>query len=107
MTLQLVEQLEVEIGMRFSVGIGTPGAISTVTGAMKNSNTTCMNGQSLFEDLQMLLARPLHIANDANCFIISEALNGESQGHDVVFGVIMGTGVGVAIVFHGQLHQGH
>lgn len=103
---QLVKQLEAEIGAKCSVGIGTPGAISTVTGAMKNSNTTCMNGQLLLEDLQMLLARPLRIANDANCFALSEALDGAGQGRDVAFGVIMGTGVGGGVVFQGQLHQG-
>ena len=104
---QLVQQLESDVGEQCSVGIGTPGAISAVTGAMKNSNTTCMNGQPLLEDLQLLLSRPLRIANDANCFALSEALDGAGKGHDVVFGVIMGTGVGGGVVFKGQLHQGH
>lgn len=104
---QLVHQLESDVGEQCSVGIGTPGAISAVTGAMKNSNTTCMNGQPLLEDLQLLLNRPLRIANDANCFALSEALDGAGKGHDVVFGVIMGTGVGGGVVFKGQLHQGH
>lgn len=83
-----------------------PGAISAVTGKMKNSNTICLNGQSLLEDLQALLNRPLRVANDANCFTLSEALNGAGAGYDVVFGVIMGTGVGGGIVFKGQLHSG-
>lgn len=104
---QLVRQLESGVGEQCSVGIGTPGAISAVTGAMKNSNTTCMNGQPLLEDLQTLLNCPLRIANDANCFALSEALDGAGKGHDVVFGVIMGTGVGGGVVFKGQLHQGH
>ncbi len=104
---QLVRHLEAEIGVQCSVGIGTPGAISAVTGTMKNSNTTCLNGQSLLEDLQALLDRPLRIANDANCFALSEALDGAGKDHDVVFGVIMGTGVGGGVVFKGQLHQGH
>ena len=103
---QLMMQLEAEIGQTCTVGIGTPGAISAVTGRMKNSNTVCLNGQLLFEDLQTLLDRPLRIANDANCFTLSEALDGAGQGHGVVFGVIMGTGVGGGIVFDGQLHQG-
>ena len=95
-----------KIGVKCLVGIGSPGAILAVTGVMKNSNTTCMNGQPLLEDLQTLLARPLRIANDANCFALSEALDGAGQGHDVVFGVIMSTGVGGVRVFQGQLHQG-
>ena len=104
---RLVGYLEAEIGKKCSVGIGTPGAISAVTGTMKNSNTVCLNGRPLLEDLQTLLHRPLRIANDANCFTLSEALDGAGKGHGVVFGVIMGTGVGGGIVFNGQLHQGH
>lgn len=104
---QLVTALEAEIGKQCTVGIGTPGAISAVTGVMKNSNTACLNGQPLLEDLQTMLDRPLRIANDANCFALSEALDGSGNGYGVVFGVIMGTGVGGGIVFNGQLHQGH
>ena len=103
---RLTMQLEADIGQTCTVGIGTPGAISAVTSRMKNSNTVCMNGQPLFADLQTLLDRPLRIANDANCFALSEALDGAGQGQDVVFGVIMGTGVGGGIVFNGRLHQG-
>lgn len=104
---RLVESLEAAAGKQCPVGIGTPGAISAVTGKMKNSNTMCLNGQPLFEDLQGLLNRPLRIANDANCFALSEALDGAGKGYGVVFGVIMGTGVGGGIVFNGQLHPGH
>lgn len=104
---RLVVHLEAEVGKKCSVGIGTPGAISAVTGTMKNSNTVCLNGRPLLEDLQTLLRRPLRIANDANCFTLSEALDGAGKGYGVVFGVIMGTGVGGGIVFNGQLHQGH
>lgn len=104
--VQLVRQLETETGQQCPVGIGTPGAISAVSGRMKNSNTACLNGQPLFEDLQELLNRPLRIANDANCFALSEALDGAGKGCGVVFGVIMGTGVGGGIVFNGQLHSG-
>ena len=103
---EFVLLLENEVGKSCLVGIGTPGAISAVTGKMKNSNTICLNGQPLLEDLQALLNRPLRIANDANCFTLSEALNGAGAGYDVVFGVIMGTGVGGGIVFKGQLHSG-
>ena len=73
---QLVGHLEAEMGKKCSVGIGTPGAISAVTGTMKNSNTVCLNGRPLLEDLQTLMHRPLRIANDANCFTLSEALDG-------------------------------
>ena len=103
---ELVYFLENEIGERCSVGIGTPGAISAVTGKMKNSNTVCLNGKPLFEDLQKLLNRSLRIANDANCFALSEALDGAGKGYGLVFGVIMGTGVGCGIVFDGKLHSG-
>ncbi|MDO9312040.1 MAG: ROK family protein [Nitrosomonas sp.] len=104
---RLIGHLEAEVGKKCSVGIGTPGAISAVTGTMKNSNTVCLNGRPLLEDLQTLLHRSLRIANDANCFTLSEALDGAGKGYGVVFGVIMGTGVGGGIVFNGQLHQGH
>ncbi|MBX3616937.1 ROK family protein [Nitrosomonas sp.] len=102
----LVASFEAEAGRRCTIGIGTPGAISAVTGRMKNSNTICLNDQSLLEDLQALLQRPLRIANDANCFALSEALDGAGKDHDVVFGVIMGTGVGGGIVLNGRLHPG-
>lgn len=102
----LVNELERLAACDCTVGIGTPGAISTVTGRMKNSNTTCLNGQPLFEDIQARLARPLRIANDANCFALSEARDGAAAGAPVVFGVIMGTGVGGGIVIHGELIEG-
>ncbi len=104
---QLAGHIEAEVGEQCSVGMSTPGAISAITGMMKNSNTTCLNGQPLIEDLQTLLNRPLRIANDANCFALSEALDGAGKDHDVVFGVIMGTGVGGGVIFKKQLHQGH
>ena len=104
---ELVHTLEKEAGQTCPIGMGTPGAISTVTGKMKNANTVCLNGQPLFEDLQTLLQRPLRIANDANCFALSEAVDGAGKGHSVVFGVIMGTGVGGGVIFNGQLHAGH
>ncbi len=102
----LVRDLEKKLGQSCRVGIGTPGALSARTGLLKNSNTVCLNGKPIKEDLEKILARPIRLANDANCFALSEALDGAGQGHDVVFGVILGTGVGGGIVFHGQLHQG-
>lgn len=102
----LVHDLERGAGQPCHIGIGTPGAISARTGLLKNSNTVCLNGKPLQQDLENQLAREIRIANDANCFALSEALDGAGQGHGVVFGVILGTGVGGGIVFHGRLHEG-
>ncbi len=102
----LATNLEIAAGRPCRVGIGTPGAISSRTGRLKNSNTTCLNGQPIFEDLQQRLARPVRMANDANCFALSEALDGAGRDARVVFGVIMGTGVGGGIVVDGRLLQG-
>jgi len=102
----LVLNLERRAGTDCTVGIGTPGAISTKTGFLKNSNTVCLNGQPVKQDLEKLLARDIRMANDANCFALSEALDGAAQGESVVFGVILGTGVGGGIVVNGQLIEG-
>lgn len=103
--VSLVAELEGLAGNPCRVGIGTPGAL-TRKGLLKNSNTTCLNGQLLKTDLEDALGRPVRLANDANCFALSEAIDGAGQGHRTVFGVIMGTGVGGGIVFDGQLHEG-
>jgi fructokinase len=102
----LVSDLEKKAGQSCRVGIGTPGAISTRTGYLKNSNTVCLNGNPVKDDLEKILARPIRLANDANCFALSEALDGAGQGAGVVFGVILGTGVGGGIVINGQLIEG-
>lgn len=102
----LVRDLETRAGSQCHVGIGTPGAISTRTGCLKNSNTVCLNARPVKQDLERILAREIRIANDANCFALSEAIDGAGKGYGVVFGVIMGTGVGGGIVFHGRLHEG-
>ncbi|MBI3777464.1 MAG: ROK family protein [Gammaproteobacteria bacterium] len=102
----LVSDFEKKAGQSCRVGVGTPGAISARTGHLKNSNTVCLNGKPIKEDLEKILARPIRLANDANCFALSEALDGAGQGAGVVFGVILGTGVGGGIVFHGALHEG-
>ena len=93
----LVLHLESHLGKADSVGVGTPGAISAVTGLLKNSNTTCLNGQPLDVDLERILGREIQLANDANCFALSEAIDGAAAGARCVFGVILGTGVGGAI----------
>ena len=90
----------------FSFGICTPGAISKQTGLIKNSNTQCLIGKSLKEDLENKLEKKISIENDANCFAMAEAKMGVASGFDVVFGVIMGTGVGGGIVIDGKLHPG-
>jgi fructokinase len=102
----LVLELEQHVNTPCRVGLGTPGAISTKTGLLKNSNTVCLNGQPLQQDLEELLAREIRIANDANCFALSEALDGAARGEAVVFGVILGTGVGGGIVVNGRLLEG-
>jgi len=102
----LVTDLEFQAGGRCHIGLGTPGAISTRTGCLKNSNTVCLNGKPLKDDLERLLKREIRIANDANCFALSEALDGAGHGYGVVFGVILGTGVGGGIVVNGQLLAG-
>ena len=102
----LTADLERGVGAPCRVGIGTPGALSARTGRLKNSNTICLNGQPIRDDLQRLLNRPVRIANDANCFALSEARDGAGCGADVVFGVILGTGVGGGIVVRGELLQG-
>jgi fructokinase len=102
----VVLDLEQKAGATCRVGLGTPGALSARTGCLKNSNTVCLNGKPIREDLERILARPIRIANDANCFALSEALDGAGRNDAVVFGVILGTGVGGGIVFHGKLHEG-
>jgi len=90
----------------FSLGICTPGAISKQTGLIKNSNTQCLIGKPLKEDLENKLGKKISIENDANCFAMAEAKMGAACGFGVVFGVIMGTGVGGGIVINGKLHSG-
>ena len=89
-----------------TIGIGTPGAVSSRDGTMKNCNTTCLNGRPLPQDLSERLRLPLRIENDANCFALAEAVAGAGQGATLVFGVILGTGVGGGIVHRGELLSG-
>ena len=88
------------------IGIGTPGAVEPSTGAIKNSNTTCLNAQPLKQDLARLLSREIRMANDANCFALAEATLGAAAGEPVVMGLILGTGVGGGIVVNGQVLSG-
>ncbi|AXS78590.1 ROK family protein [Dechloromonas sp. HYN0024] len=102
----LVESAESELGSRGSVGIGIPGAESLVSGLIKNANSTCLIGQPLRRDLQALLQREVRLANDANCFALSEAVDGSGRDAKVVFGIILGTGVGGGIVIDQQALTG-
>jgi fructokinase len=103
---ELVVRLERELGRQGTVGIGMPGAISPATGLVKNSNSVCLNGRRFDRDLEQLLRRPLRIANDANCFALSEATDGAAAGAEVVFGVILGTGTGGGVAVRGAILAG-
>ncbi len=103
--VELVRQLEQRHGPA-SVGIGMPGIISPATGLVKNANSTWLNGRAFDQDLARALDRPVRIANDANCFALSEAADGAAVGAAIVFGVIAGTGVGGGIVVNGRLLEG-
>lgn len=103
----LVRTLESSVGaIDLPVGVAHPGAISPATGLIKNANSTCLNGRPLQIDLQQLLARPVTLANDANCLAASELFDGAARGVDSAFAVILGTGVGGAIAVNGQVLTG-
>jgi fructokinase len=103
----LVREVEQELGERGTVGVAMPGAISPATGRVKNANSTCLIGQALDRDLATALGRPVRLANDANCFTLSEAADdGAGAGAATVFGVILGTGVGGGVVVRGRLLAG-
>ena len=99
---ELVDALEKEVGETCTVGIGTPGSVNPATSLMRNSNTTVMNGRPLGRDLEQAMGRTVRLANDANCFALSEATDGAGAGAEVVFGVILGTGVGGGVVVGGR-----
>jgi fructokinase len=103
---ELVALAERETGQTGTVGIATPGAISPSTGLLKNSNSTVLNGRPLDRDLTARLGRPIRMENDANCLALSEAVDGAAANARVVFGVILGTGVGGGLVVNRQLHIG-
>ena len=102
----LVDEIEAGLGVRARVGIGTPGAVSPASGLVKNANSTELNGHSLVADLAAALGREVRVANDADCFALSEASDGAGAGRRVVFGVILGTGVGGGLVVDGRLWVG-
>ena len=103
---ELVAEIEREAGRSGSVGVGIPGVVGHATGLVKNANSTWLNGQPLRTDLEMRLSRPVRVANDANCFTLSEAIDGAGRGLGTVFGVILGTGVGGGIAIRQRIHEG-
>jgi len=104
-TIAAVSSLVREIGAG-TVGVGIPGALSRVSGLVKNANSTWLIGKPLKEDLESAIGREVRLENDANCFALSEATDGAGQGAEVVFGVILGTGVGGGIVVRGKVLTG-
>jgi len=103
---RLIAEIEQITGAKGSVGIGIPGTISRNSGLIKNANTTELIGNPFQEDLQALLERPVRLANDANCFTLSEATDGAAEGRQIVFGIILGTGVGGGLVIDGKVIEG-
>jgi fructokinase len=102
----VVAKVETEAGGRGPAGVGIPGAISPATGLIKNANSVWLNGKPLLADLGARLARPVRLANDANCFALSEATDGAAAGAAVVFGAILGTGAGGGVVVGGRVLSG-
>lgn len=98
----LVAELRHGLDGKATIGIGMPGAISPATGLVKNANSTWLNGRPFDRDLAAVLHQPVRLQNDANCFAVSEATDGGAAGSDVVFGVIIGTGVGGGVVIRGR-----
>ena len=102
----LIHGMEQRIGQRGTVGVGIPGTISPATGLVKNANSTWLIGRSFDKDLATALTRPVRMANDANCFALSEATDGAGRDANIVFGVIVGTGTGGGVVVNGEILSG-
>ena len=103
---KMVENAETRLGKQGAVGVGIPGAISPETGLVKNANSTWLIGHPFDKDLGDALHRTVRVANDANCFVLSEVTDGAGTDHDVVFGIIAGTGCGGAIAVGGRVLTG-
>jgi predicted NBD/HSP70 family sugar kinase len=104
---RFIAEVEKAADCRCSIGIGMPGAVSPRSGRVFNAYNTPFNGRRLKHDLEEKLEREIRFANDANCFALSEAVDGAASGAPVVFGAILGTGAGGGIVVHGQVLEGH
>jgi fructokinase len=103
---ELVATADTAVGGRASVGIGIPGTISPATGVIKNANSVWLNGRPFHQDLEQAVGRRVRLANDANCFALSEATDGAAAGAEIVFGVIVGTGTGGGLVVRGHICTG-
>ncbi|OEF23275.1 ROK family protein [Vibrio rumoiensis] len=104
--ISFISQIQMELSEPFTIGIGLPGAISPDTGKIKNCNCLILNGEDLKSDLSLAFDQPIYIANDADCFTLSEAMDGAGSNHTTVFGVIIGTGCGGGITMNRQLLSG-
>ena len=102
----LVRDAEAKLGVTATVGIGIPGVISPATGRVKNANSTTLNGHTFDQDIIRVLGREVRVENDANCFTLSEAVDGAGTGHRLVFGIILGTGCGGGIAVDARVHRG-
>ena len=102
----LVSEVERQAGASGSIGVGAPGSISPRTGMIRNANSVWLNGRPLGPDLEKRLGRPVRTANDANCFALSEAVDGAAAGAGIVFGAILGTGCGGGVAFGGRAQVG-
>ncbi len=102
----LVREVEAQLRITPTIGIGIPGVISPATGRVKNANSTALNGHPFDQDVARKIGREVRVENDANCFALSEATDGAAKGYRVVFGVILGTGVGSGVVIDGRVHGG-
>ena len=111
-TLQVIADLvgladaAADSGERLPLGMAIPGAVSTLTGRIKNANSVVLNGRSLQQDLEALLRRPVRLQNDANCLAVSEAVDGAGAGAELVLGVILGTGTGAGLAWQGRVWGG-
>ncbi len=103
---ELIDEVSAGLDVAETVGVGTPGSVSPFDGRMKNSNSVVLNGKPLDRDLEEFLDRPVVMRNDADCFALSEAVDGAAVGAEVVFGVILGTGVGGGVVVDGVVRTG-
>ena len=103
--ISLIQDLKADLDT-VSIGVCTPGTISKKTGLLKNSNTQCLIGKPIKDDIEKIIEHAISIENDANCFALAEATLGSAQNYDVVFGVIMGTGVGGGIIMNKKIYNG-
>lgn len=106
MIASLVSKVEAEAGTSGSIGIGIPGSVDPRTGIAKGASSTWLNGKPVEADLRRALGREIRIANDADCFAVSEAVDGAGAGHHVVFAVILGSGAGAGVAVDGKAHHG-